>query len=174
MTSPTIILIGFRGTGKSTISALLAEKLGWKRLSTDELAAERCGMSIRDVVEQRGWAEFRRIEAECIREVVQEQKVVIDCGGGVVENEENMQLLAEHGVIVWIHAALEDVLARLTANEHDAQRPTLTAGASQTQDIIQNYQRRLPLYERYAALRVNTSEASSEECARAICVWLAS
>lgn len=163
-----IILIGFRGTGKSTISTLLAERLGMKRVSTDERATERCGMSIRDFVEQHGWAAFRQIEQECIREAIQEQGIVIDCGGGVVENVENMRLLSGNGIVAWVHAELGDVLERLMANEQDAQRPTLTVGMTQAQDITQNYQRRLPLYEQYAVLTVNTSMASAEECCRAI------
>ena len=67
MNPPNIILIGFRGTGKTTISMQLAEVLGLQRVSTDQRVMERLGMSIASFVEQFGWAEFRRIEHEEIQ-----------------------------------------------------------------------------------------------------------
>lgn len=163
-----LVLIGFRGTGKTTISTALAATLGRPRFSTDDMASERCGTSIRDFVEQHGWEEFRRIERECVGEVSQSRGAVIDCGGGVVENPENMRHLAKNGVVVWIHADLNDVLKRLAAEPLDAQRPLLTHGSSTSDDVRQNYTRRLPLYEGFAAFMVNTSVSAPEECCRMI------
>ena len=163
-----LVLIGFRGTGKTTISTALADMLGRPRFSTDDMASERCGTNIRDFVEQHGWEEFRRIERECVGEVSRRQGAVIDCGGGVVENLENMRLLAENGVVVWIHAELNDVLKRLAAEPLDAQRPLLTQGSSTSDDVRQNYTRRLPLYEGFAVFMVNTSVSAPEECCQMI------
>ena len=163
-----LVLIGFRGTGKTTVSTKLAQNLGLKRLSTDDRATERCGMSIAAYVEQHGWAAFRHIEHECVTEAASMQGFVIDCGGGVVENPENMRLLSQNGIIIWVHAELNDVLKRLAEDPLDAQRPLLTQNTTKQQDIIENYSRRLPLYERFAAFMVNTSTHSPEECCRRI------
>lgn len=162
-----LVLIGFRGTGKSTLAQRLAVRTGRVRISTDELATERCGMSISAFVKEYGWAEFRRIEQECIENLQGKENLIIDCGGGVVENPENMSLLGETGLIVWVHASLEDVLVRLLANEQDAQRPLLSQNDFRT-DITENYLRREPLYKRYAAFSVNTSTHTIAECSVAV------
>ena len=162
-----LVLIGFRGTGKSTLSQELSQRLKRKRISTDEVAAERAGMSISDFVSQHGWAEFRRIEAECIADLRGSENLILDSGGGVVENPENMSLLGEHGIIIWVHASLEDVLKRLMGTVHDAQRPLLSQGDLRS-DITENYTRREPMYKRYAAFTVNTSTHTIEECCAAI------
>ncbi len=162
-----LVLIGFRGTGKSTLSHELSTRLRRKRISTDEVAAERAGMSISDFVSKHGWAEFRRIEGECIAAFHGSENLIIDCGGGVVENPENMSLLAENSVIIWVHASLKDVLKRLMGNVHDAQRPLLSQGDARS-DIMENYTRREPMYKRYAAFTVNTSTHTIEECCTAI------
>ena len=162
-----LVLIGFRGTGKSTLSQELSVRLRRKRISTDEVATESAGMSISDFVSQHGWAEFRRIEAECIAALHGSENLIIDSGGGVVENPENMSYLGENSVIVWVHASLEDVLKRLMGNVHDAQRPLLSQGDFRT-DITENYTRRVPMYKRYAAFTVNTSTHTIEECCAAI------
>jgi shikimate kinase len=166
-----IVLIGFRGTGKSTLSQELALRLRRVRISTDDLATERCGMSITDFVREHGWSEFRRIETECIASLQGKAGYIIDSGGGVVESPDNMRLLGEHGVIVWIHASLEDVVTRLIGNTDDAQRPLLSEGDFRS-DITENYTRREPLYKQYADFSVNTSTHTIQECSAAIEQWL--
>ena len=166
-----IVLIGFRGTGKSTLSQELALRLGRMRISTDDLAMERCGMSITDFVREQGWSEFRRIETDCIASLQGKEDLIIDSGGGVVENPDNMRLLGEHGAIVWIHASLEDVVTRLMGNTSDPQRPLLSEGDIRS-DITKNYTHREPLYKRYADFSVNTSTHTIQECSAAIEQWL--
>lgn len=170
-TVKNLVFIGFRGTGKSTLSAECARILGLERISTDERITERIGCSIAEFVAAHGWAEFRRIEHEEIQALQGITSAIIDCGGGVVENPENMRLLGDLGKILWIHAALEDVVSRLLQaeqgneqkNEH---RPLLSQGTMR-EDIEANYTRRLPMYECYAEVCVNTSllgvKASVEE-----------
>ncbi|MEJ2635392.1 MAG: shikimate kinase, partial [Calditrichia bacterium] len=86
-----VILIGFRGTGKTAIGKRLAERLGLKYISTDEMIEQRTGMIIRDFVEQNGWDKFRDIERTAIEEVTDVLGAVIDCGGGVIEDAQNME-----------------------------------------------------------------------------------
>ncbi len=178
-----LVFIGFRGTGKTTISLECAAQRGAERISTDEQVTKRLGMSIADFVHEHGWAEFRRHEHEEIRDVWEkihptlhnnlDAPFVIDCGGGVVENPENMRLLSELGEIVWIHADVDDVLSRLLAAPESqatnaTQRPLLNAASDMRSDLIANYTRRLPIYEQYATRRINTSTMSIQECCSAI------
>ncbi|TAE25298.1 MAG: shikimate kinase [Candidatus Kapaibacterium sp.] len=181
--SQNLVFIGFRGTGKTTISLECATQRGAERISTDEQVTKRLGMSIADFVQQHGWAEFRRHEHEEICALWEKYPhsshnnsaaaFVIDCGGGVVENPENMRLLGELGEIVWIHAELDDVLSRLLAepqaqSTNATQRPLLNAASDMRSDLIANYTRRLPIYEQYAERCINTSTMSIQECCRTI------
>lgn len=165
-----LILIGFRGTGKSTLSTECSQHLGWQRISTDENVVKRLGISIADFVAANGWAEFRRVEHEEIRALQGISNAVIDCGGGVVENPENMSFLGELGTLVWIDADIEDVLSRLLQNESDPNRPLLSAHSqSLREDIITNYTRRRPMYEQYAKYRINTSINDISTCVANLC-----
>jgi shikimate kinase len=162
-----LVFIGFRGTGKSTLSTECAKKLGWKRVSTDERVTERLGMTIAEYVNIHGWAAFRAVEHEEIRALQGIEQAIIDCGGGVVENPENMRLLGLLGEIIWIDAALEDVLTRLLENSNDVQRPLLSQGDMHS-DVEQNYTRRAPMYRQYAQHRINTSSLTIEHCTHEI------
>jgi shikimate kinase len=92
---------------------------------------------------------------------------IIDCGGGVVENPENMRLLRLLGEIVWIEAALEDVIARLLQTSNDEQRPLLSKSDMRS-DIEDNYTRRAPMYAEYAQHRINTSLQTIETCVQEV------
>jgi shikimate kinase len=199
----TLVLIGFRGAGKSTLAAALSSALGQAVtgqalpcgiFSTDEQIAERVGQPIAAFVAERGWEEFRRVEREVIHDFMNSPAqaaallgsklaalnkgytflvlpTILDCGGGVVEDAETMQLLSQNALVVWVDAEIEDLIARLNTADN-AHRPLLNAGDMRS-DIVENYARRKPLYERAAQMHVNTSANSSEEICKAICErWL--
>ncbi len=121
-----IVLIGYRGTGKSTVSRILAFKLRRTLVKTDQKIVERAGVSIPRLVEQKGWEAFRRLEAEVVERVAQTTRdSVIDCGGGVVLNEENVRRLKQAGKTVLLTAAFETILKRI---KNDPNRPPLKQG----------------------------------------------
>lgn len=156
----TIALIGFRGTGKTTLAQRTAQVLGCPCFSTDALVEQALGMSIRECVEQRGWQAFRQSERELLCAFAAPQPCVLDCGGGVVESAQAMEALQRIGSIVWIDAHLADIQQRLAA---DTTRPLLNH-TDKARDIEENYLRRKPMYQRYAALYINTSETAMEQC----------
>lgn len=149
-----IVLIGFRGSGKTTVAKELARKLGWEYISTDDLIERRIQTSLAEFVIREGWPSFRRQETAVIEELKSVSEVVIDCGGGVVGNPRNMEILVSGSLVVWVDAKLEDIHQRL---ERDANRPLLNQ-KDLREDIEFNYRRREPLYRRYSQLYVNTSE----------------
>jgi shikimate kinase len=154
-----LVLIGFRGAGKSTLAAELASRLNLGCISTDANVERRTGRSIAAFVQQHGWEKFRRMEHEVIAALPTE-RVLVDCGGGVIENPDNMRLLQERSLIVWVDAEVEDIISRLATPEN-AHRPLLS-GASMVEDIRTNYARRKPLYEQWCGLYVNTSHSTLE------------
>jgi len=91
-----IALIGFRGTGKTTISKLLAKRLDKKLISTDEELAKRAKMSIPKFVKKHGWDKFREIESEVIESISDFDECIFDTGGGIVMRNENITNLKKN------------------------------------------------------------------------------
>ena len=94
-----IVLTGFMATGKTKISRVLADSLGYNCIDTDDLIVERMGMSINDIFEQYGEAYFRKIEKEVIKEISSVSDTVIATGGGVVLDSENISELRKNGIV---------------------------------------------------------------------------
>jgi shikimate dehydrogenase len=159
-----IVLIGMRGSGKTTAGKILAQKLGRKLVEMDELIAKKAGLSIPEIVEKYGWARFRDIEEEVASEVAGWSNIVNAAGGGVVTREQNMQELKKNGILVWLRAGVETLLERIG---EDSQRPLL-AGKTPREDIEITLNERKPLYQKTADLVVDTENKTPEEVAETI------
>ena len=123
-----IVMLGYRGTGKSVIAKILSEELGKKLFRLDDLIAETAGKSIPELVEQEGWPAFRKVESEIVDRVCGEaQSSIIDCGGGVVLDDANRDLLKKQGKCVLLTASLATIIRRV---KKDRNRPTLEKGLS--------------------------------------------
>ena len=121
-----IVLIGYRGTGKSVISRILADTLHCRRYSIDEEIVRTAGKSISEIIEQENWGKFREIERKVIEDVAAEAKnSVIDCGGGVILDERNVVDLKRNSKAVLLISSLEKILERITQN---TDRPPLKEG----------------------------------------------
>ena len=107
-----IILVGFMGTGKTTVSEILAQHFHMGLIQTDCLIEKKEGMSINDVFSKKGEPYFREKEREAIEELSKKENVVIDAGGGVVINEDNVRDLKKNGVIFCLNATAEEILRR--------------------------------------------------------------
>ncbi len=117
-----LILIGFMGSGKSLTSQWLAKKMGKTCLSSDRLIEKREGKSIADIFKECGEEYFRKVEHEVISEISQKNDIVLDCGGGVVLNPENMVLLKNSGTVIYLYASPEIIHQR---TKHKSHRPLL-------------------------------------------------
>lgn len=123
-----IVLLGYRGTGKSVIAGILAKKLKRKLIPIDKEIARSAGLPIPQIVEKWGWQRFREIESRMIREVsVKEREAVIDCGGGVVLDDQNIVCLKKQGRIALLRADLQSLMKRI---KNDPNRPPLKEGLS--------------------------------------------
>jgi shikimate kinase len=159
-----IVLIGYRGAGKTTVGKNLSCLLQWKYISTDELIIKKSGKPITLFVKKFGWEKFRRLEHEVINQLVGANNCIIDCGGGVVEDSESMEALNRNALVVWIDATLDDLKLRLSKGKD---RPLLS-GVDLESDFARHYQKRGPLYKKYSQLYFNTSEKNINEICRDI------
>ena len=112
-----IVLIGYRGTGKSIISRILANNLHCRLYSIDEEIVQKIGKTISQIVLHESWDHFREIEREVVEEVATKAKnSVIDCGGGVVLDKRNVIDLKRNGKTVLLVSSLEKIIERINRN----------------------------------------------------------
>ncbi|MFA5316362.1 MAG: shikimate kinase [Dehalococcoidales bacterium] len=164
-----IVLIGMRGSGKTTVGRLLAERLGKRFIEMDEMITGKAGTSIAEIVARHGWPEFRKIEAEITSTVAGLDNTVNATGGGVVTSEANIRALRETGKLVWLRASLTTLLER---TQHDPSRPSLT-GKPPDEDMAVIFKERLPFYQQAADFTVDTDGATPEAVAETIINLLA-
>ncbi len=163
-----LILIGFRGTGKSTVGKVLAQRMGMEFIDTDELIERRMGLTIQEIVAQKGWSFFRDWERKIISEVAALDGKIIAAGGGAVLYEENVQALKKNGLIIWLKADLQVITARLTKDtKKNAQRPSLT-GKGTLHEIEEIFRVREPIYAQIAMMEIDTSNMPPEAVAEKI------
>lgn len=160
-----LILIGYRGTGKSTLADSLHDELGMPVYHMDERLEERFGEKISAFVEKHGWDSFREEEQLLTEELSQMDGVILDCGGGVVTREVNIENLRKNGFVVWLQSSPENIAQRIG---HDTNRPSLTGQKSHTDEIKDVLKERTPLYEKAADMIVGTDGRSIEECVHEI------
>ena len=161
-----IVLIGFMGSGKSSIGRMLATKLGFHLLDTDALVVEDAGMQITEIFEWKGEEVFREYEARALHYLVERNArgVVVATGGGIVTRESNLPLLHQLGFVVGLTASEEVIFERVSRNRA---RPLLhTPDPRET--VAQLLARRAPLYEAAADFTIDTSTKSHTQVADAI------
>jgi shikimate kinase len=120
-----IALLGFMGTGKSTVASLLARRLGRRVVEMDAVIEQRAGKPISAIFAEDGEPHFRQLERTLVQELAAQRGLVISCGGGVVLNPANVRDLAATGLVVCLTAAPQVVLQRVAAANH---RPLLEGG----------------------------------------------
>lgn len=122
-----ISLCGMMGVGKTTVGRQVAAQLNCRWFDTDDVIIARYG-SISDLFAQKGGAYFRALETETVRELTEEDGLVLSLGGGLVLREENVALLKKNGMILYLKASEETILSRAAANDN---RPLLKGDAAE-------------------------------------------
>jgi len=161
-----VVLVGYRGTGKTAVARCVAERLGLIVVSLDEEIQRAAGKSIPEIVEERGWPGFRDLEEEIVRRFAARDGQVLDCGGGVIEREANFEPLRAAGPVFWLKASVPTIVERIAG---DTQRPSLTGTKSFTEEVAEVLERRTPLYRRIAHYEITTDDRSIDEIATEIC-----
>lgn len=112
-----ITLIGYRGSGKSSVARLLAAKLNLTWIDSDDVIEEQAGRSIREIFAEDGEAEFRRLERAVIRDLTNCDSLVIAAGGGAILADENRQAMKSAGAVVWLQASVDNLVQRIQADD---------------------------------------------------------
>lgn len=159
-----IMLIGFMGTGKSTVASCLCREYGMEIVEMDELIAKRAGMSISDIFAQYGEEYFRDLETNLVLELQSQSNQVVSCGGGVVLRERNVEEMKKGGSIVLLTAEPETILERV---KDDDNRPLLR-GNKNVAFISDMMEKRRPKYEAAADVVIHTDGKEVQEICREI------
>lgn len=160
-----IVLIGYRGTGKSVVAELVATHLELSCVGMDARIVERAGMPIPEIVEKYGWPGFRDRETELAQELAKRDDLVIDTGGGVIERPENMQALGKDAVVFWLKASVPTIVSRI---QGDTERPSLTGEKSFTEEVEEVLSRRFTNYRDAAHHEIDTDRLTPKEVAQRI------
>jgi len=162
-----IALIGFMGTGKTSVAKELAERLGKKYVGTDELIVKKIGKSVEKIFEEDEEKKFREMEIEACKEVAGMEDIVVDCGGGVVLNKINIDRLKKSCLIILLTTKPEIILKRCENSE----RPLLKV-ENKLEEIRKMLSSRKPFYEMAADYSIDTSETDVDDIVKKIIkIW---
>ena len=165
-----IILIGYRGTGKTAVGKAVSKRLGRPFYDVDEFLEEKIGRTISDMVATEGWPFFRAREKEVIKEISAIEDCVIATGGGAVMDKDNVACLSNHGLFVLLKADIPTMIQRIQGDASSRQqRPDLLDGGiyEETETMIRQ---RMPVYEEVADISVDTTNLTIEEVVKKIII----
>lgn len=140
MKKQNIVLLGFMGTGKSTVGKRLAKILGWDFVDTDAKIEALTGTSISEIFRKHGETRFRSEEVLLVKRLKERHHCVIATGGGTVLNPENWKELSQRGLMIALYAPLDEIYRRIG---HRNDRPLLRGDREEIQAL---WERRQPIY----------------------------
>lgn len=167
-----LVLIGYRGSGKTSVGRRAAERLGWPFVDTDAQIEALTGRTIREIFDLDGAGHFREIEAQVVAELARQRGQVLSVGGGAVLDPDSRRLLRAAGACVWLTAPPQELCRRLASDPSSRDRRPPLTGATLLDEIQQVLNERLPIYESMADLVLDTLGRSPDELADAIVAWL--
>lgn len=154
-----VVLIGMRGSGKTTVAKLLSQKLNKEYFELDEIMVKKIGMNIPEIVEKHGWNFFRDQESAIAAEVSNYHDKIISAGGGIVTRAKNIESLKKNGVLILLKASIETLLHRVG---NDQNRPSLTTKKTRREDMKELLKQRKKLYEQAADEAIDTDKLDAE------------
>lgn len=158
--SMNVILIGMRGSGKSTIAKKLSRKLNKPYAEVDKLIAEKARISIPEMVRRYGWEYFRELEAQMTKDICQNTDMIIATGGGVVTRPENVETIKQAGKVIYLKAQISTLLHRVGI---DPNRPALTNKKNLKEEMTEVLRQREELYESTANLIIDTDKKTTRQ-----------
>jgi len=170
----SIVLIGMRGSGKTTVGRALAGLLGGTFVDTDERVAACAGMTIAEVFDTEGESGFRHREREVVAALATANPAVVSVGGGAVLDSSNRETLRRLGYVVWLIAEPDVLWSRIQSDDRTAaMRPALTdfTGRDEIAHVLRT---RESLYREAADFTIDTAQVAPDEVARAVLEWVKS
>jgi shikimate kinase len=167
-----VILIGFRGSGKTSVGKALAARLGREFIDSDDYIEKKTGLSIREIFGKHGESHFRTLESRALAELAKLDGKVIATGGGAVLKHKNIQVLKRNGVVFYLEVEAETAFRRMEADESTrSRRPALTDKDPLT-EVRDLMNLRRPYYRSGADVTVVTEGKKVEEAAEEILAHL--
>lgn len=162
-----LYLVGFMGTGKSTIGRAVAHRLGFRLLDSDHEIEKKEGRTIAEIFARQGEAAFRKMEREFVEQGHPAERTVVACGGGLVVAPGMLESLRSRGIVICLHASLETVLERTSRHRH---RPLLNV-EDPAERIRTLYQARESVYLNAGTVLLTDSRPQSEIVAHVLRTW---
>ncbi len=139
-----LFLIGFSGSGKSSVGKLLAKKLKFNFLDTDIKIEANLNMKINEIITRKGEDYFRKMETECLNEINYDSKMVISTGGGIPTIKENLKIMNHFGIMIWLNSTIKTIIRRLEKSKEI--RPLLGEKISEN-EITSLFEQREKYYQ---------------------------
>lgn len=163
-THTNVVLVGFMGTGKSSVGKLVAHRLGFQFVDNDSIVVERAGMEITEIFAKHGEARFREYETRALESIGHLNRCVVSTGGGAVLREENRAILQRIGLVVQLTAREEVIYDRVARN---TKRPLLSTD-NPRETISKMLAQRKEAYTAASQVTVDTSDLTREQAAEAV------
>lgn len=175
MTVPHLLyLTGYRGTGKTSVGAVLARRLGVPLIDLDRTVEQAAGRTIREIFAAGGEEAFRDAESESLAKIAREEHAVVALGGGAILRPINRQQIRDSGRCFWLDADANTLVQRITADTTTTDsRPALTR-MDPRDEIRELMTIRRPLYQEVSDHRIDTVGKTVEQVADEIVEWLGS
>jgi shikimate kinase len=163
-----LFLIGYRGSGKTSVAAALAVRLGWPWIDADAELEQRAGQSIKQIFASEGELAFRNLESAVVADLATRDQHIIALGGGAILREQNRAAIVGRGKVIWLIAAPETLAERIHADPTTAERRPNLTGQGGLNEIRHLLAERTPLYAACADLLVDADRQSPEQIAHEI------
>lgn len=156
-----IYLIGFMGSGKSTVGKIISEKLNMKYIDLDEEIEKQEEMSIPEIFKEKGEKYFRNLEKKFLEKISKKSDFVVSTGGGLGADIENLKKMKQTGKVVWLDVSLDEVFKRCG---NDKNRPLLNQPKEKVKEL---YDKRRDIYSK-ADITIKVDNKTAEEIAEEI------
>lgn len=170
-----IYLTGYRGTGKTSVAKILADRLGRPMVDLDDLVESTAGCSIAQIFAKDGEPAFRDLETECLETVAKRSAAadptggeIVSLGGGAILRERNRSLIADSGVCIWLYADAQTLSERILGDQTSEERRPALTDLDHMQEIRQLLGQREPLYRSVAQHHFDTSQKTIQQIAEEI------
>jgi len=168
-----VFLIGYRGSGKTSVGKALAAMTAGEFVDTDPLIEQKAGKTIAEIFADDGEGSFRDLESLVVHEVVRRAKkaarpFVVATGGGAILREQNTELMREGGRVIWLRAKISELRERIAADPKSGDARPALAGATAVDEVEQVLTERIPIYLAAAHHVIDTDGLSVEGIAELV------
>jgi len=166
--SSTITFIGYRGSGKSAVGALVAKRLGWRFVDADVEIERRAEQTIREMFAMRGEPAFRALEEDVLKELLEQQETVIAAGGGAILSVATRERLKASRSVVFLRVSPAVAERRIASDATSAERRPALTSLPVREEIERTMASRMPLYSECATVMLDADHGTIDELADAV------